>query len=218
MNKEIQILLADDHALVRIGLRALLETEPSFRVVDEVDNGRDVLEKVLTCKPDVVILDLMMPNLNGLEVTRQIKKATDRTRIVILSMHDDEGFVLEALRNGASGYVLKDSNSNYLIQAIKAVMSGGRYLSPILADRAIKAYQSQARTETNDIYESLTSREREVLQLTAEGRTRAEIAAKLGVNARTVETHRANLMNKLNLRSKNELVRFAIKRGLIMVD
>lgn len=218
MNKEIQILLADDHALVRIGLRALLETEPQFRVIDEVDNGRDVLEKVLGLKPDVVILDLMMPNLNGLEVTRQISRSTERTKIVILSMHDDEGFVLEALRNGASGYVLKDSNSNYLIQAIKAVMNGGRYLSPILADRAIKAYQSQARSESSDLYDSLTAREREVLQLTAEGRTRAEIAAKLGVNARTVETHRANLMNKLNLKTKTELVRFAIKRGLIMVD
>jgi Response regulator containing a CheY-like receiver domain and an HTH DNA-binding domain len=218
MSKEVQILLVDDHAIVRQGLRALLEAEPSFKVVDEAGNGLDAIEKVKKLKPDVAVLDLMMSNLNGLEAARQISKISPRTKIIILSMYDDEGFVLEALGNGASGYVLKDSDSSDLIHAIREVLTGRHYLSPPLTDRAISAYQQFAKAETFDKYDTLTTREREVLQLTVEGATHSEIAAKLGISVRTAETHRANLMNKLDIHSKADLIRYAIKRGIISMD
>jgi two-component system, NarL family, response regulator NreC len=218
MPKEIQILLVDDHAIVRQGLRALLEAETNFKVIDEAGNGLDALEKIKKLKPDVAILDLMMPNLNGLEVARQLSKLALRTKIIILSMYDDEGFVLEALGNGASGYVLKDSDSSDLVQAVNEVTSGRRYLSPPLSDRAISAYQQFAKVGTFDKHDTLTNREREVLQLTVEGLTHSEIAQKLGISTRTAETHRSNLMNKLDLHSKADLIRYAIKRGIITMD
>lgn len=218
MLREVQILLVDDHAIVRQGLRSLLEAEPNFKVVDEAGNGLEALEKVKKLKPDVAILDLMMPNLNGLEVARQLNKLSLRTKIIILSMYEDEGFVLEALGNGASGYVLKDSDSSDLIHAINEVTSGRRYLSPPLSDRAISAYQQFAKVGTFDKYDILTAREREVFQLTVEGLTHSEIAAKLGISTRTAETHRSNLMNKLEIHSKADLIRYAIKRGIIPMD
>jgi two-component system, NarL family, response regulator NreC len=218
MSKEIQILLVDDHAIVRQGLRALLEAEANFKVVDEAGNGLDALDKVKKLKPDVAIIDLMMPNLNGLEVARQLSKLSLRTKIIILSMYDDEGFVLEALGNGASGYVLKDSDSKDLVHAVREVLAGRRYLSPPLSDRAISAYQQFAKSGTFDKYDTLTTREREVLQLSVEGLTHSEIANKLGISTRTAETHRANLMNKLDIHSKADLIRYAIKRGIIPMD
>ena len=213
--RNIEILLVDDHAIVRQGLRALLESEPNLKVVGEAGNGYDALELVKELRPDIVLLDVMMPNLNGLEVARQISKQFRFTRIIILSMYDDEGFVLEALANGALGYVLKDSNSSDLIKAIHEVTAGRRYLSSPLSDRAIAAYQTFARSGGVEKYDPLTTREREVLQLMVEGFTNAEVAAKLGVSVRTAETHRANLMNKLDIHSQAELVRYAIKRGII---
>lgn len=213
--RNIEILLVDDHAIVRQGLRALLESEPNLKVVGEAGNGYDALELVKELRPDIMLLDVMMPNLNGLEVARQISKQFRFTRIIILSMYDDEGFVLEALANGALGYVLKDSNSSDLIKAIHEVTAGRRYLSSPLSDRAIAAYQTFARSGGVEKYDTLTTREREVLQLTVEGFTNAEVAAKLGVSVRTAETHRANLMNKLDIHSQAELVRYAIKRGII---
>ncbi|HQU83445.1 MAG TPA: response regulator transcription factor [Pyrinomonadaceae bacterium] len=218
IQKEVHILLADDHALVRQGLRALLEAEPNFRVVGEAGDGLEALNLTKKLKPNVVVLDVMMPHLNGLETARQMSKQFPTTKIIILSMYDDEGFVLEALGNGASGYVLKDSNSTDLIAAVHEVIAGRRYLSPPLSDRAISAYQQFAKSGTFDKYEILTTREREVLQLTVEGSTHSEIANKLGISVRTAETHRANLMNKLNLHSKADLIRYAIKRGIIPMD
>lgn len=218
MTRSIEILLVDDHAIVRQGLRALLDAEPNFHVVDEAGNGLEALDKIKKYKPDVAVIDLMMPNLNGLEVARQLNKLTLRTKIIILSMYDDEGFVLEALSNGAAGYVLKDSDSSDLIHAVREVMSGRRYLSSPLSDRAISAYQQFAKVGTFDKYDTLTTREREVLQLTVEGMTHSEIAAKLGMSTRTAETHRANLMNKLEIHSKADLIRYAIKRGIIPMD
>jgi two-component system, NarL family, response regulator NreC len=217
-NREIQILLVDDHAIVRQGLRVLLESEVNFKVIGEAGNGLEALEMVKKVRPDVVILDVMMPNLNGLEVTRQLSKQFHFTKIIILSMYDDEGFVLEALDNGAAGYVLKDSNSSDLINAINQVMSGRRYLSSPLSDRAITAYQNFAKSGTFEKYDILTTREREVLQLTAEGLTNAEVATKLGISVRTAETHRSNLMNKLDIHSQADLIRYAIKRGIIPMD
>ncbi|MBS1793836.1 MAG: response regulator transcription factor [Acidobacteria bacterium] len=218
IRREIQILLVDDHAIVRQGLRVLLETEANFKVIGEAGNGLDAIKMVQQLKPDVAVLDVMMPNLNGLEVTRQLSKQFPFTKIIILSMYDDEAFVLEALGNGASGYVLKDSNSSDLIAAIKEVIAGRRYLSAPLSDRAIAAYQSFAKSGNFEKYDTLTTREREVLQLTVEGSTNAEVASRLGISVRTAETHRSNLMNKLDIHSQADLIRYAIKRGIIPMD
>lgn len=213
--KRTTILLADDHRIVRQGLRALLASEADFEVVGEADDGREALELVKRLNPDVLVLDLMMPGLNGLEVARQLPRQSPAVRVVVLSMHDDEGFVLEALANGVSGYVLKDSNSSDLVHAVREVAAGRRYLSPPLSDRAIEAYQQRAKVGALDKHETLTTREREVLQLSAEGHTNSEIAARLGISTRTAETHRSRLMHKLGLHTQSDLIRYAIRRGII---
>jgi DNA-binding NarL/FixJ family response regulator len=213
--KRTTIVLADDHRIVRQGLRALLAGEADFEVVGEADDGREALELVKRLNPDVLILDLMMPGLNGLEVARQMPRQSPGVRVVVLSMHDDEGFVLEALANGVSGYVLKDSNSSDLVHAVREVAAGRRYLSPPLSDRAIEAYQQRAKVGTMDKHETLTTREREVLQLSAEGHTNSEIAARLGISTRTAETHRSRVMHKLGLHTQSDLIRYAIRRGII---
>ena len=216
--REIQILLADDHAIVRQGLQALLDSEDKLKVVGQAGDGLETMELVKKLKPDIVLIDVMMPNLNGLETTRQISKHFPHTKILLLSMYDDEGFVLEALENGASGYVLKDSTSDDLILAIHEIMAGRRYLSPPLSDRAIDAYQQFAKSGTFDKYDTLTTREREVLQLTVEGHTNGEIANTLKISVRTAETHRSNLMKKLNIHTQADLIRYAIKRKIIPMD
>ncbi|MET0645951.1 MAG: response regulator transcription factor [Pyrinomonadaceae bacterium] len=213
--KRTTILLADDHRIVRQGLRALLAGEADFEVVGEADDGREALDLVKRLSPDVLVLDLMMPGLNGLEVARQLPRQSPGVRVVVLSMHDDEGFVLEALANGVSGYVLKDSNSSDLVHAVREVAAGRRYLSPPLSDRAIEAYQERAKVGTLDKHETLTAREREVLQLSSEGHTNSEIAARLGISTRTAETHRSHVMHKLGLHTQSELIRYAIRRGII---
>jgi len=209
------VMLADDHHMVRQGLRALLEVEPDYLVVGETGDGLEVLELVKTLQPDVLVLDLMMPGLNGLEVTRQLAKRGSKLGIVILSMYDDEGFVLESLTHGALAYVLKGGNSSELIQAVREVAAGRRYLSPPLSNQVIEAYQQLAQSQTLERSETLTTREREVLQLSAEGRTCSEIAARLGISTRTAETHRYRLMRKLSLRSQADLIRYALQRGII---
>jgi DNA-binding NarL/FixJ family response regulator len=216
--KTITIVLADDHRIVRQGLRVLLTSESDFNVIGEADDGREALELVKRLSPDVLVLDLMMPGLNGLEVARQLNKQASKVGVVVLSMHDDEGFVLEALANGVSAYVLKDSNSSDLIQAIREVAAGRRYLSPPLSDRAIETYQQMAKIGTMDSHETLTTREREVLQLSAEGHTNSEIAARLGISTRTAETHRAHLMHKLALHTQSDLIRYALRRGVIPLE
>lgn len=213
--KRTTIVLADDHRIVRQGLRALLAGEADFEVVGEADDGREALELVKRLSPDVLVLDLMMPGLNGLEVARQLPRQSPSVRVVVLSMYDDEGFVLEALANGVSAYVLKDSNSSDLVHAVREVAAGRRYLSPPLSDRAIEAYQQRAKVGTMDKHETLTTREREVLQLSAEGHTNSEIAARLGISTRTAETHRSRLMHKLGLHTQSDLIRYAIRRGII---
>jgi DNA-binding NarL/FixJ family response regulator len=213
--KTTTIVLADDHRIVRQGLRVLLTAEADFHVIGEADDGREALELVRRLNPDVLVLDLMMPGLNGLEVARQLNKGASPVGVVVLSMHDDEGFVLEALANGVSAYVLKDSNSSDLIQAVREVAAGRRYLSPPLSDRAIETYQQMAKIGTMDRHETLTTREREVLQLSAEGYTNSEIAARLGISTRTAETHRSHLMQKLGLHTQSDLLRYALRRGII---
>ena len=217
-SKEITIVLADDHQVVRQGLRAILEGERNLRVVGEAGNGIEAARLVERLRPNVLVLDLMMPGLNGLEVIRQARKRSRQTQVVVLSMHRDESYVLEALRNGALGFVLKDSSVEELIKAIREAAVNRRYLSPPLSDSAVDAYVLQAGATTTDPYNSLSSREREVLQLAAEGHTNAVIGKQLFISPRTVEIHRANMMAKLDLRSHTDLIRYALKRGILSKD
>ncbi len=209
------VVLADDHAIVRQGLRAVLEATAEFAVVGEVADGLQVAEVVDRLRPNVLVLDLMMPGLNGLEITRQVRKRCPQTRVVILSMHADEAYVLEALRNGAAGYVLKEASIPEVAQAVREVSAGRRYLSQPLSERAIESYAEKAQAAPLDLYGTLTSREREVLQLSAEGYSSTEMAARLGISPRTADTHRANLMRKLGLQRQNDLVRYAVRRGIL---
>ena len=212
------IVLADDHPVVRQGLRAVLEAEKDFRLIGETGDGLEAVRLIERLQPDVLMLDLMMPGLGGLEVTRQVSQRSPRTRVVILSMHADEAYVLEALKNGATGYVLKESSADDLVRAIREVAAGRRYLSPPLSERAIETYVQRARDGSLDGYESLTPREREVLHLAAEGHHNPEIAARLFISSRTVEVHRANLLRKLGLRTQTDLVRYALKRGILPLE
>ena len=214
----VTIILADDHHIMRQGLRMLLEAEEDFRVVAEAGDGREATRLAERFTPDILIVDVMMPGLNGLEVTRQVGKRSPHTRVIMLSMYSNEAYVLEALRNGAAGYVLKEASATDLIRAVREVIAGRRYLGPPLSEHAIKAYVQKAQDDLLDPYETLTTREREVLQLAAEGRTNADIAAALFVSPRTVETHRAHLMHKLGLHSQADLIRYALRRGILPLE
>ena len=212
------IVLADDHHVVRQGLRALLEAEPGFSVVAEAADGLAAADLAERLKPNVLVLDLMMPRLGGLEVARQVRRRSPQTRVVVLSMHANEAYVLEALRNGVAGYVLKESTAADLVQAVREAVAGRRYLSPPLSERAIELYVQKAQATIPDIYETLTSREREVLHLVAEGYSNADIAARLSIARRTAETHRARVMRKLGLRNQTELIRYALRRGILPME
>ena len=214
----ITLALADDHHVVRQALRTLLETEKEFEIVGEASDGLKVSGMVDRLKPDVLIVDLMMPGLGGMEVARQVVRAHDATRVVMLSMHMTEAHVLEALRAGVHGYVSKEATATDLIRAIREVAAGHLYLSPPFSDEAIQAYRQRAAEAEKDSYDRLTPREREVLQLAAEGLGNVEIAARLGISPRTAETHRAHVMRKLGLRRVTDLVRYALRRGLLSPD
>ena len=213
--RKTAIVLADDHHVVRQGLRGLLEAEPDFSIAGEAADGLQAVDLVDRVKPDVLVIDLMMPGLSGLDVTRQVRQRSPRTHIVILSMHSNEAYVLEALRNGAAAYVLKDSTAADLVHAVREVVAGRRYLSPPLSERAIETYAEKAKSTSLDAYETLTTREREVLHLAAEGYTNTAIGDRLSISPRTVETHRANLMRKLGLDTQTDLIRYALHRGII---
>jgi DNA-binding NarL/FixJ family response regulator len=207
------IVLADDHQIVRQGLRAILRTEAAFAVVGEAANGLDTMRLVARLRPDILLLDLMLPGLSGFEVIRQVVHKYAHTRVVVLSMHANEAYVQEALRAGARAYVLKESGADELVQAIREVLAGGRFLSPPLSEQSLRAYGERTRAASFDPYETLTTREREVLDLTVEGYTSGKISKKLFISPRTVETHRSNLMRKLGLRNQKELIRYAVARG-----
>lgn len=209
------LVLAEDHHIVRQGLKALLAGESGFRLLGEAGDGLEAVALVARCKPNVLVLDLMIPRLHGLEVIRRVHAEHAATRVIVLSMHADEPYVVEALRGGALGYVLKDCTASNLIEAIHSVAAGKRYLSPALAERAIDALFQDRGEPGLDPYETLTGRERLVLQLAAEGLSNPELARKLFISARTVETHRANLMRKLALHSQTDLVRYAIRKNII---
>ena len=214
----IRIVLADDHQVVRQALRTLLETEPGFVVVGDTSDGLRVVDLVGRLEPDVLVLDLMMPGLGGMEITRQVTRRRGRTRVLILSMHMNEAHVLEALRSGVQGYVRKDASATDLIRAIRLVAAGQPYLSPPYSEATIEAYRRRAAEAEHDPYERLTTREREVLHLAAEGLGNLEVGRRLGISPRTAETHRARIMRKLGLKRLADLVRFAIRRGLVPLE
>lgn len=213
---QLRILLADDHTVVRQGLRKVLEERPDWVVVAEAGNGREAVQKAEEAKPDVAILDVAMPLLNGIEATRQIVKRSPATRVLVLTMHSDEAYVNQILKAGATGYLLKDSADVDLIQAVSAVSQGKSFFSPGVARLMLDDYVRQlADKGITDRYESLSEREREIFQLIAEGKANKEIAAILSISPSTVETHRARIMEKLDLHSAAEIVLYAVRRGVI---
>ncbi len=214
----ISILLADDHTILRQGLAALLDAEPDFTILGEASTGLEALQKVQDLDPDVLVLDLVLPDIHGLEITRQVRRQHPRTRIVVLSMYAKEAYVLEALNSGASAYVLKGSDARELVQAIRQAVQDSRYLSPPLSEQSLEAYIQLARGQDFDPYETLTNRERQILHLAAGGCSSNEIARRLTISPRTVEVHRAKVMSKLDLHNQSELVRYAIQRGILHLD
>lgn len=212
----IRIVLADDHTILRRGLRLVLEREPDLAVIGEASNGREAIDLVIRETPEVVVLDIAMPLLNGIEAAKRIHEERLKTAVVILSMHSDEGYILKALRAGARGYLLKDSAETDLIQAIRAVYAGKAFFSPavskVLADDYMRQIEQQG---VEDPYDLLTARERELLQLIGELKSTKDIANLLGVSPHTVDTHRARLMQKLNVHSIPELILWAMRKGLI---
>ncbi|MBI5935108.1 MAG: response regulator transcription factor [Chloroflexi bacterium] len=210
------IILAEDHQIVREALRLLLETQPDFHVVAETGDGLDAIALIEKFKPDILIADMMMPGLLGLEVARRTKHISPATKVIVLSMYDAESYVMEALKIGVVGYVLKKCSSQELILAIRQILAGNFYLSPSLNKRALEAYMLRSEeSRGDDLYELLTDRERDVFQLAAQGLSAPQIAEKLSLSARTVEMHRGNLMKKLGLKSQTELVMYAVKRGMV---
>jgi DNA-binding NarL/FixJ family response regulator len=209
--KKIRILLADDHAVVRQGFGRILAAQSDLEVIGEAGNGREAVELAEQLKPDVVVMDVSMPELNGIEATRRLMKAAPRTRVLALSMHKDSVYVREILRAGAQGFLLKDANDLDLLAAVRAVGQGQGYISPSVSEAVLSDY----RKHVTDPIDLLTSREREVLQLIAEGKTNKEIAAALNLSVYTVDAHRGRIMEKLNLHSTGEIVRFAMRNGLI---
>jgi two-component system response regulator NreC len=209
--KRIRILLVDDHAVVRQGFKMILTAQSDMEIVGEAGNGREAVEQAEQLKPDIVIMDVAMPELNGIEATRRLAASTPHARVIALSMHKDSVYVREILRAGARGYLLKDSGAGDLVSAIRAVASGESYLSPAVSNAVLDDYRKHV---TNPI-DLLSSREREVLQMLAEGKTNKEIAVVLNLSVYTVDAHRGRIMEKLNVHSINELVRFAVRNGLI---
>ncbi len=207
-------IIADDHEIVRRGLRGILEGEGGCRIVAEASDGLAAAQLVEKHKPNILILDLNMPRLHGIEVLRQVRTSSPHTRVLVLSMHNDEPYVIESLRAGASAYILKGSESQEILQALKEVLAGRRFLSATLSEWAINALVAKPANDSDPL-QSLTQRERMVVQLAAEGHTNAEIAEKLFISPRTAETHRTNLLRKLGLQTQTDLVRFAIRKGLI---
>jgi two-component system, NarL family, response regulator NreC len=209
--KRTRILLVDDHAVVRQGFKMILSAQPDMEIVGEAGNGREAVELAGQLKPDVVLMDVAMPELNGIEATRRLVATDPHVRVIALSMHKDNVYVREILRAGARGYLLKDSGAGDLVTAIRAVAAGESYLSPAVSNAVLDDYR---RHVTNPI-DLLSSREREVLQMLAEGKTNKEIAVVLNLSVYTVDAHRGRIMEKLNVHSINELVRFAVRNGLI---
>jgi DNA-binding NarL/FixJ family response regulator len=218
VNRErIRILLADDHAVLREGIRSLLEDQPDMSVVGEAQDGREVVHLAGELKPDVVLMDIAMPLLNGLEATRQIKRDHPHVAVLVLTMHDNEEYVRQALSAGASGYVLKQAAASELVAAIRAVHRGEAVLSPAITRLVLEDYLHRDRIKPSPAPDDLTPREREILQLVAEGYTSREIAEMLSLSVKTVQAHRTSLMQKLDLHDRGELIKYAIQKKIIQV-
>ncbi|MBI4464793.1 MAG: response regulator transcription factor [Acidobacteria bacterium] len=216
MSSPIRILLADDHRIVRQGLRRILEEHPQIEVVAEASDGREAVQLAQEKKPDVVVMDIAMPHLNGMEATRQILRRLPSTKVLVLSMYSDESYVVQVLEAGAKGYLLKDSADTELVQAVQAVRNGKSFFSPLISKILLDEYVGQLQEKKiTDRYELLTEREREILQLIAEGKTSREIAELLNVSVSTVDTHRGHIMEKLDLHNPYEVVLYAVRKGLI---
>lgn len=212
------VVLADDHPVVRQGLKALMSAEPDLSVVGEAARGDEALDLVQRLHPGVLVIDLKMPGLDALEVIRQTAHRSPFTRILVLSMHASTAYVTEALKSGASGYVLKDQDIQSLVHAVREVAGGRRYLSPSISALVADAYLQRSGDQPLDPYETLTARERQILRLTAEGKGTENIAAGLGISPRTVETHRTHLMRKLGLKTQGDLVRYSLRRGIVTLQ
>jgi DNA-binding NarL/FixJ family response regulator len=214
----VTVLLADDHPVVRQGMRNLLDAEASFSVIGEAEDGLEAVQLAEQLKPDVVVVDMMMPRLNGLEAIRQIIARRPDTHCIVLSMQSADPYIVQALKAGASGYVLKDSGPNEVISAIHQVLDGKRYLSPQLSEKLIDLFVAKVEADVLDPYSSLTTREREVLQLAAEGFSNSNIAEQLSISQRTVEQHRQSMMTKMGFNNQTDLIRFALKEGILPLD
>ena len=210
----IRIILADDHKLVRQGMRSLLESHPGFEVIGEANDGEEALKLMETLSPDIAFMDVMMPNLNGIEAAKIAHQRGLKTKLIFLSMHANSTYAVRALQSGALAYLLKDSDFTEILQAIQNVMEGRRYLSAVIADEVFETLL-HVNVDKNDAQEILSTREREILQLIAEGNTNIVIAEKLTLSVRTVESHRAHIMTKMRFNSQSDLVRYAIQQGLI---
>jgi DNA-binding NarL/FixJ family response regulator len=219
MQRPIRILLADDHTIVRQGLAHLLQAQPDLEVVGEASNGRMALEKALELRPDIIILDIAMPLLNGIEAAKRIRKDSPKTKILILSMYSHEHYIHELLETGISGYLLKDSTGRDIISAIHAAMRDETFLSPSISKKVVETYLSPRRTSSREErYKQLSNREREVFQLVAEGHSTRQIANSLYVSVSTVKSHKANIMEKLGIDNPIKLVHYAIQLGLVDPD
>lgn len=217
--EKIKVLLAEDHTIVRKGIRSLLADDPKIEVVGEAEDGREAVEKVVSLSPDIVLMDITMPNLNGLEATRQIKKQFPEVKVLMLTMYTNEAYIFQVLQAGASGYLVKQSAPAELLSAIAAVHRGDTFLSPSISKKIVDGYlQKGMETAVTTRYEKLTSREREILQLITEGCSNKEIAEKLTISVKTVGVHRNNLMEKLDIHNTTELVKYALRKGIITLD
>jgi len=216
ISTKIRILLVDDHTILRAGLKMMLNAQPDMDVIGEAQDGRQAIQESQRLRPDIVLMDITMPDMNGIEATRQIKKVSSDIKILILTMHENDEYVFQALRAGASGYILKEAADTELISALHVVQNGNFYLSPSAQSIMVGDYLQRVNAgEEKDSYNILTEREREILKLVAEGFTNNQIAGLLVISPKTVDTHRTHIMDKLNLHSRAELVKYAMRRGLL---
>jgi two-component system, NarL family, response regulator NreC len=216
MLTKVRVLLADDHTILRAGLKMMLNAQPDIEVVGEASDGRQAISEAQRLAPDVILMDITMPECNGIEATKQVKRLLPEVRVLVLTMHENEEYLFQMLRAGAAGYMLKEAADTELISAIRVVSSGRFYLSPAAQAMMVSDYLQRVRTgEEKDSYSALTEREREILKLVAEGFTNNQIGEQLFISPKTVDTHRTHIMDKLNLHSRAELVKYAMRRGLL---